>query len=462
MPRDHQGALSGVTYQIPELDDVRDIEVAFSEFADTLPPFPPTPPVMTVASLTGNLTAELNHLYVSQGATAITVTLPASGQPGDKISVAQVGTGIVTIVGIGAGVPGTTGEHTAVTAVWDGTKWVGLPFSYSGTRPGESTGGTKPPVDLNGFRYHVFDAPGTYVFVPHKVLTVEAIIAAAGGGGENSSVSAAGPAGAGGDILTAQTIQLSDWPTSTMVVVGTGGPQATDGGASRLAGVTAPGGKGGRAGEVTPPSVPAVISGDWATVLGMTQLGGPGGSGPAAPARRSVGGGGGYDLLDPYTQETETYSYTTGGPYSYPCNYGARAEDQPIYGTVTGDRASCAAWGGENCGGTCYVSGTMCTASMGHAAQCPGGWRLCGDRCCADNQVIGYNRVWHCDAGGSSDGNGTCIRTCSGDNTEHHTGTRPKACNPGYTAVNGICVDSRPVGGGPGGNGLVALRYQYP
>jgi hypothetical protein len=467
MPKDHQGALSGVTYTIPELTDVRDIEVAFGGFADTLPPFPPTPPVMTVADLAASLTATVNHLYISQGAAAVTVTLPATGQPGDKISVAQVGAGIVTIVGIGAGVPATTGEHTAVTAVWDGAKWVGLPFSYSGTRPGESTGGTRPPVDLNGFRYHVFDAPGTYVFVPHKVLSVEAVVAAAGGGGETSSVGTAGPAGAGGQVLTAQTIQLNDWPTSTMVVVGAGGAQATDGGDSVLAGVTASGGVGGRAGQQTPASVPAVISGDWATVLGMTQLGGPGGSGPAAPTRRSIGGGGGYALLSPYPQETEEYSYTVGGTYDYDCSYGARAyqeqtgttqhrgDTRPVY-CPDGWRPSLVTDAMVQCQN---IANPAQVANNGWMGGCPGGWYPCGMNCCTD--VPTYETRYACDNGGNLSGT-TCVKTCQGNNSQTVTGTRPKACNVGYTASGGMCVDSRATGGGPGGNGLVALRYQYP
>ena len=40
MPKPHQGALSGEDYTIPDLDDTRDIEQAFSDFADSLPKTP--------------------------------------------------------------------------------------------------------------------------------------------------------------------------------------------------------------------------------------------------------------------------------------------------------------------------------------------------------------------------------------------------------------------------------------
>lgn len=438
MPLTHRGALSGVDYSIPALADVRDPSKAFADFADTLPP---TPAVLATETITGDKTASVNHLYLYEGSTPVTVTLPASGQAGDRVLVYQLGTGTITVSGIGVGTPVTTKQYDAVTAVWDGARWVGAPFSFSGTRPAESSGGVI--TDLNGFRYHSFDTPGIYTFVSHKDLSLEAVVLGGGGGGEDSSVGAAGPEGQGG-VVVQQVIAVDDW-TFTTVIVGSGGAQTVDGQASSFGATTAAGGKAGKRGSTTPPSTPVTLTGDWAVVAHSATVGGPGGVGPAASGIPGRGGGGGYDLLAPYPQETETYTYTTGGPYTYDCSYPARAENyQSGWQRVVGD---------------------PCVNN-----QCPGGWRceatgynpVTGQAilsCVTDVPV--YSTRYLCDSGGSLSGT-TCVKTCSGDNTQVHTGTRPKACNAGYSAVSGQCVDSRTPGGGRGEHGLVIVRYAHP
>lgn len=419
MPRDHEGALSGVTYTIPELDDRRDIEVAFEMFADTLPP---APPVLRVVALTGPVVTEANTIYISEGSAPITVTLPATAEKGDRVLISQVGTGVVTITGIGAGVPVTAGPNTAVTAVWDGAKWVGLPFSFSGTRPDESTGGTV--VDLNGFRYHLFTVPGTYTFISHKALTVEGYIVGGGADGAAGSTTAAGVKGGPGVVAHEAADDVGYW-TFTTVVVGAAG-QVSSFGTKQVA--------GGVLGGSTP-AVP--LSGDWATVLGETVLGGPGGVGNAAPATFGVGGGGGIQVLASYPQGSETYQYTTGGPYSFDCSYGARREDYQS--------------------GTQEHIGDICNNGL-----CPPGWWCSGGalNSCMTNIPV-YSTRWHCDSGGSLSGT-TCIKTCYGDNTQTHTGTRPIPCGAGYVLSGSTCVDPRSPAGGKGGGGLVALRYAHP
>ena len=429
MPRDHEGALSGVTYTIPELDDRRNIEVAFEDFADTLPPFPDVPPVLRVTALTGPVVTEANTVYVSEGSAPITVTLPTTATQGDRVLIAQVGTGIITIAGIGAGVPVTAGINTAVTAIWDGAKWVGLPFSFSGTRPTESTGGTQPPVDLNGFRYHLFTIPGTYTFISHKDLAVEAYVAGGGVDGSAGSTTAAGVAGMGGEVLNDPTIAIEDW-TFTTVVVGARGA------GSRLNGVSA---AGGAAGVSRPPTV---LSGDWATVIGETLLGGPGPATGVDADTYGKGGGAGIQVLPSYPQGSESYSYSTGGPFTYDCSYGARREDY-VSGQqeIIGDPPVPPTWQGA----------------------CPGGWwnalTAYGQRCVTSVPI--YSTRWHCDSGGSLNGS-TCQRTCNGDSTQWHTGTRPIPCGGGYVLSGSACVDPRSPAGGKGGGGLVALRYAHP
>lgn len=424
MPLDHQGALSGVTYRIPALADVRDPSVAFAAFADSIPALPPIPAVLQIEQVTASKTADANTLYINETATPITLTLPATGQAGDRILASQVGAGTITLSGIGSGVPVTAGANTAVSAVWDGAKWVGLPFSFSGTRPVESSGGTV--VDLNGFRYHLFTAPGVYTFTSHKALSVEGYVVGAGKNGTDGSTTAAGVAGGGGEVKPLAAVPVKDW-TFTTVVVGADGSVSSFG--TEVA-------AGGTLGGTNPPTV---LSGDWLTVLKETVLGGPGTVSGATGDTYGKGGGAGIKVLAPYTQETESYSYTTGGPFSYDCSYGARREDyqdgvRDVYG--------------DPCQGT-------------YKDACPGGW-WCINAGSANatcwTQVPTYATRWHCDSGGSLSGT-TCVKTCYGDSTQHHTGTRPKACNAGYTASGGQCVDPRSPLGGKAGGGLVAVRY---
>lgn len=462
MAKTHTGALSGVTYTIPELADTRNIETAFTGFADTLPEAPPRVGVQAITTATA---AAANVLYTYAGSVGVTVTLPAAADyNGDKVLIYQLGTGVVTFSGIGVGTPVTAGQFTAVTAVWDGAKWVGTPFSFSGTPPTVSSGGEI--TDLNGFRYHAFKTPGTYTFISHGTLAIEALIVGAAGGGETSAVGTAGPAGQGGTVLVGETVTVPDW-TFTPVIVGAGGAQASAGAASSFGEDSAAGGAGGHAGTSTPSSTAATITGDWATVLGKTSVGGPGGSGPAAPATYGVGGGGGYSLLASYGQGSYTYSWTTGGAYSYDCSYGARAvTTQTGSSVVTGDAqpAYCpSGWhvvGVTNGGVQCqnYTNPTQ-VAWNGWFGGCPGGWYGCGMSCCYNQPT--YSTSYYCDSGGSLSGT-TCVKTCTGDNTVSHSELRWSDCAGGYTAINHVCTDSRATGGGTGGGGVVVVRYAYP
>lgn len=433
MPLTHTGAQSQVPYQIPALADVRDPSKAFADFADSIPASV-KPVELTYVTASGPATA--NHLYVYDGAAGITMALPGSAKPGDKVIAYQVGAGGVTLAGVAVGPPITDKQYGAVTALWDGARWVAAPFSFSGTQPTQSTGGDV--VDLNGFRYHIFRTPGTSTFVSHKAQDVEVLAVAGGGAGAGSSTTEPGNGGQGG-AHSLETVSVAFW-SFLPVKVGAGADGANPAQGSEFVSVNLAAGVNGVGGTPTPDSPALAITGDWATALGISSVGGNGAGsvGPVDGATPGAGGGGGYKLLAPYTQETETYSYTTGGPYTYNCSYPARAEPYQT-GSITVVQDPC-------------VGG-----------QCPPGWRcedrglVAGNRCVTD--VPQYETRYHCDSGGSLNGT-TCSKTCSGDNTQHHTGTRAKACNSGYVAVSGTCVDSRSPGGGRGSDGLVAIRYR--
>lgn len=445
MPKTHTGASSGVDYTIPALSDTRDIEVAFQGFADSLPA---APVKMDTQPLTASGPASLNVLYISEGAAAITLTLPATASDGDKIAVAQVGAGIITLTGIGAGVPVTAGPNTAVTAVWDGAKWVGLPFAFSGARPVESQGGDV--VDHGAFRYHIFRTSGT--FTSHKALTLDVLVVAGGSGGDTATP------GAGGQVVIGQ-VGVGDW-TFTPVTVGQGGLAPAGAGTdSSLSTVAA---------SAAAASTPVALDADWAAVLNEVEVGGPGPiAGPAEPTTFGIGGSGGFQMLPSYVQEQESYSYTVGGSYSYDCSRPARAfqaqvgetehrgDTRPVY-CPDGWRVSLVDHAFVQCQNIADPSKVAMNGWMG---GCPGGWYPCGMNCCTKVPI--YETQHTCDGDGILSGT-TCVRTCWGDNTQVVTGTRPKPCNAGFTAANGMCVDARPAGSGKGGDGLVALRYPHP
>jgi hypothetical protein len=439
LPKDHVGALSGVTYVSPALDDDSDIEVAFAEFADSIPA---APRQLTVEAVTASKDATVNFMYINEGSGPVTLTLPAGVHEGDKVTVYQIGNPgrEVSLVG-GAGVSyqgpqTTTGQYTAVTAIWHNGKWVGSPFSFSGVRPTASTGGEI--TDLNGRRYHVFRTPGAFTFMSHKDQTLRVDLIGAGGNGVTSAVGDSGEGGYSGQVLLSQPLAAFGLDYIAVTVPGPAG-------AAKFGPLTAAGGQNGIPGTQTPNTPPTALSGDLAALLGPT-VGGSGGNavGPVNGGQYGKGGGGGFDLLASYAQSSYVYSWTTGGPYTYDCSYGARGESYDA--------------GGSNVA----VIGDPCVGG-----QCPPGWGCVSappdwvQRCHTTVYQPNWQTRYHCDSGGSLSGT-TCVRTCSGDNTQHHSETRWNPCNAGYSEVNHVCVDSRPVGGGMGGGGAVVVSYAIP
>lgn len=430
MPQDHTGALSGVTYVIPELDDEADVEVAFAAFADTLPA---APKALSIQAITGDTDGALNVMYIHEGTGPVTITLPAGQFEGDKIVGYHLGNAgdTVTLVG-GPGVsyqgPQTTDkQYSAITAIWHNGKWVGSPFSSSAVPPSASTGGEI--VDLNGRRYHIFKNPGSFTFMSHQNQNLTVAVIGAGGNGVPGAVGDSGEGGYGGEVLLNQPYTAFG---QDYIAVTVPNPGET----ARFGTLTAASGANGIPGTPTPAGPPTVISGDLATVLGVTLVGGDGGN-AVGPVNGGLGkgGGGGFDLLASYPQTSYEAHWTTGGPYTYDCSYPARVSWEQV--------------------GTKDVYGDGCVNG-----QCPGGWwcqgGVAGGTCMTMVPVM-ENR-YYCDSGGSLNGT-TCSRSCQGDNTQHHSETRWNPCNAGYAESNHVCVDARATGGGLGGPGAVVVSY---
>jgi hypothetical protein len=436
MPNDHVGALSGVTYRIPDLDDNADVEVAFTQFADTLPA---APKALSYLTVTGNVNpAAVNNMYISEATGPITITLPPGTHEGDKVVGYQLGNPgtEVTLVGQpGApyqGPPSTTGQYTAVTAIWHidpdtgNGKWVGSPFSFSGDRPTSSTGGEI--VDLNGYRYHIFKEPGSFTFVSdrNQLLTVTTI--GGGGPGVAGSTTAAGDGGYGGQVTIQPGYEVFGLDFVPVVV-----PVA--GGDAQFGSLTAPGGPGGVPGTPTPGTPPTPITGDLATVLGATQAGGDGGN-AVGPVNGGIGqgGGGGYLMKTQIGRPSHVESGTN--PQYW-------VETRPAWSETVQTGTNHVTHHGDPCQGT-YMD------------ACPPGWYCVqagqpNNWCETQTDEPVYSTVNH-PAEGYWAGGGSWSNTVW------------DACPAGYT-VGGdgtICVDSRPSGGGQGGPGAVIVSYPIP
>jgi hypothetical protein len=131
MATTHTGALTGHDYTIPELTDTANVVTAFREFSDTIQAYPTTR--ITAQSITGSITADPMMAYMYSGATAITITLPADPQDGDRVIGYQLGDGQIqmsTSDSVIGGIPSTGAKFGAVTSVYSETDggWYHLPF----------------------------------------------------------------------------------------------------------------------------------------------------------------------------------------------------------------------------------------------------------------------------------------------------------------------------------------------
>lgn len=343
-----------------------------------------------------------------------------------------------------------------------GRRWLVLPpFSFVGTLPELPTGGDEVK-ELDGYRYHIFTEPRDHQLAWYNVdADVEVVAFAGGADGDDSSYTAEGEGGLGGEYLhIEQQAVAADYQ---IMHIRPGGPgevteiRLPDHDVTLQSGVDT--------------EEPHELAPEWAIeILGMSQIGGSGqrNVGPVAATTYGGGGGGGFQLLEPYPQESYTHHWTTGGPYNYDCSYGARHESYHCDNTnVTGDQRPCNPCPGHAhiCHNPCdcmfawYHAGGESWASRGQMG-CPGGWHECGCNCCTTQPV--YCDRYHCDHGGTPNGS-TCSKTCQGDNTQHHSETRYTDCVSGMAPDGSrTCIDVRSPGGGAGKGGVVVLRYPIP
>jgi hypothetical protein len=469
MPKDIIGALSGVTYRSPELDDQADIEVAFKEFADSLPPAPAAIKTVTVAADVP--VPDLNTLYVFDGAGPNTLTLKPGVNDGDKIQVLQLQNGAVTIEPnsiLFQGPNVTTGQFSALTLIWQEVpgRWVATPFFSSGISfPPASEGGDEI-IDAGGFRYHIFRNSGA--FYAHKDMAVSVLLVGAGGDGSPAGT-LPGDGGYPGQVRTLP-LQTVDVMQSYPVVVGKT-PQAA-GDLSSFGSEQARGGAAGVADTPTPVEAPTPLPADLAAALGFLDVGGTGpkDGGPAAPTAYGKGGSGEYLLVAAVQRPSHVVNHagspgSPGTPDQTIC-VGAN----PVYGTqqVQGDNQQpfCpATWSYAHTD----CSGVWCRHSDGRFEKngwlggCPGGWWGCNcGACCTNTQV---QTGWNCDGRpGSLNGSQCCYVQPGSPGSPGSPGwseTVWDPCPSGYTVGSDTtkCVDARLSGVGQGGDGLVVVWY---
>ena len=431
MTRQFQGAMSGVYFDIPELDDPADIEAAFSNFADTIPA---SPVVMTTKTVTADVNpAEPNTLYVFEGSAPHTVFLAPGQADADKISILQLQNDPITVNPNGVNFQGPTATSTqfsALTIMWQAAegRWVGSPFFSSGVLPPASIGGEI--VDLLGRRYHVFKNPGQEFFYAHKDMNVDVFLVGPGGDGAPEGA-LAGDGGRGGQVVTGQA--HVDLMQSFGVTVGANGVPSV------FRSLTAAPGADGVVDTVTPVDAPYSLPADLAQVLGYTTVGGSGqaDSGPVTPSTYGKGGGGAFKTIAAVARPSHVVNHP-GSPGS------------PDYWIETK-----AAWTET------VQTGTKETHHLGdicNNGQCPPGWWCSGgtlNSCQTVTHDPVYSTINHPAEGyygGGSPGSPGWSETVW------------DPCPSGYKVGSDTttCVDARGVGPGEGGDGVAVISYPTP
>lgn len=473
MPKPHVGAASGDAYVIPELTDVRDIEVAFAGFADSLPQ---TAKAFKTERILADHAAVPTVLYVADSPTPITLTLPIGHLDGDTVKVFQTSAGAVTLNPNNQPIQGpvtTTGQFSALTAVWVGAegRWVVAPFSFSGVRPIESDGGRI--VDLNGRRYHVYDVAGDWWFYSHADMLVDVWMIGMGGEGADAGA-LPGEGGGAGQIL----VDVRSVESMLSVNVRVGGPGAVD---SEFEALTARGGANATVDTPMTDEAAVRLTGGLETVLSLlgylNDVGGSGkdDGGPLVPIRFGQGGAGAHLMKAtiPRTSTTSTINHpgTPGSDgYWVDQSYGARAYECNCRDVIiNGDTMSCAhhITHSQACGnGQCCIPSSGCTVCAG-PGRCPGGWWVApgGGHC--QTSVRQCDTCYACDNGGSLSGT-TCVKGYQVPGTPGTPGWTETVvtwnpCPTGYKvgADTTKCVDERSSGKGDPGDGLVVVHYPY-
>ena len=462
MTRPFKGSLSGVYFDIPELDDPANIEAAFSNFADTIPA---SPAVMTVKTVTADVNpAELNVLYVFEGSVPATLSLIPGQQEGDKIQMLQLQNSTITVTMNNIpyqGPPATTTQFSGLTLLWQASegRWVGHPFFSSVVLPPASEGGDDTIVH-QGRRYHIYTKLGTSFFYAHTDMTVDVFLVGPGGDGAPAGA-LAGDGGRGGQVVTGQA--HVDLMQSFPVVVGANGASST------FRSLTAAPGADGVVDTATPVDAPYSLPADLAFVLKYAEVGGSGqaDSGPVVPATYGRGGGGAHKTVAAVARPSHVVNHagSPGSSYYVDTTYQAREERYEDGGhtIINGATAVCyypnTTLGGD---GLCRKpDGTVVGG-----ASCPGGWWVAEGMGHCQTSVPTYSTRWICDNGGTNNQDGWCRGGYTVDvpGTAGWSETVWDPCPSGYKVGSDTttCVDARGVGPGEGGDGVVVISYPTP
>lgn len=434
MPKPHPGLMSGVTYQIPVYTDDADIERAFIEFADTLPPAPAAIKTITVTADVAN--PEMNSLYVFDGAGPNTLTLLPGGRDGDKIQILQLQPGAITVNANGLtfqGPTATTTEYSALTLIWQAVpgRWVGSPFSSSGILPPESQGGDSSIVS-GGFRYHIFRNSGA--FYAHKDMDVSVTLVGAGGDGTAATASP----GLGGSPGEFRTLPVEHVESMTSYPVMVGKTPKDNGEPSSWRGTAVQGGVAGAAAGAAAVALP--FPADVLALIGVSAVGGDGAAdaGPVAPATYGRGGSGAYLIKATVGRPSHTVTHSSPGT---PDRW---IVTRPAWSETVLSHYETVVHHGDPCQGT-------------WKDQCPGGWYCVqagqpNNWCETQTQEPRYTTVHHPEEGYWGGG--------SPGSSWQETVWDP--CPAGYTESGQSCVDARSTGYGQGGDGLVVVAYAFP
>lgn len=237
-------------------------------------------PNMPWSTLTGDTTMVVNRGYVTNSASLITLTLPATAAVGDIVRVAGLGSGGWKIAqnagqtiywATGSTATGTSGYLQSVNSRAVAT--LACRTANDDWEVASSVGDFKNEVSLTGIS--TYTSSGIFV-VPSGVTSVTAKVWGAGGGGGAASSNKVGAAGGGG-AYAESTLSVTAGTTLT-VTVGTGGSggfyNASRGG----------GGGGGGYSMVSSNSLPLVVAAG----------GGGGGGGYSTTLDGNIGGAGGF------------------------------------------------------------------------------------------------------------------------------------------------------------------------
>ena len=388
------------------------------------------------SNIQGNLIGNVNATGLSTFSSGIQVGATTSIIIGNTfIQSNAIGIGTTSTTGRNAGVGTATGTlvYNSTTGSIEG--YFGSTIGWVTVKNGFSaTGGSVIISPGNGYKYHTFTGPGSFI-VSNGTTNIELILVAGGGAG---GFDVGGGGGAGGLVYAPS---MSIGPGTYPVVVGAGGaaPTTTSG-----------------------PAVPG--NGSPSTFNGLTALGGGGGGNYNLQPGAAGGSGGGPNHavsggVAPGTQPAQLH--TAGTAYlSFGRPSGGGAGNTPNANEYSGSAGGGGAGGDGGAGASSGWSADSTTIGYGGPGlQFPqftgsligvpslsplSGYFAGGGGSASDNGTY-YGRGG---TGGGAPGTGPGR---PGDGTANSGGGGGGAgTNPGYSPVNK---------GGNGGSGILVVRY---